>query len=309
MIRVSLYGAGQVNANVARILAARSGYEVSGPHGRQERERALSSGSDIVVIATTSFLAELAPDIRAAIEGGSNVITTAEECSFPWALDAELAGELDALARERGLTILGAGLNPGFAFDALVVVLSGAAWDVERIHVERVVDLSGFSETILRRLGIGFSPEEFAAGIAEHRIHGHIGFPQSMRIVARKLGVELEAIERRIEPVFGERTHRARDFEVAAGASAGFRQFYTALSGGRAWFECVFTGHIEPSAIGVEPLDSIRIDGSSPLQLRIEPGLNPQRGSSAVIANSLRRVVDAPPGWLTVADLPPAAPS
>jgi len=40
----------------------------------------------------------------------------------------------------------------------------------------------------------------------------------------------------------------------------------------------------------------------------IEPGLNPQSGASAMIANSLRRVAAAPPGWLTVGDLPPATP-
>jgi hypothetical protein len=309
VIRVALYGAGQVNANVARILAGRPGYEVIGPLGRTERTRAFTAGADIVAIATTSFLSELAPDIRSAVEAGSNVITTAEECSFPWSIDAELADELDGLARERRVSILGAGLNPGFAFDALVLVLSGAAWDVTGIRVERVVDLSGFSETILRRLGIGFTPAEFDAGVAEHRIHGHIGFPQSMRIVARRLGVELDTIDRRIEPVFGERAHRARGLETAPGASAGFRQFYTAIVAGAPWFQCVFTGHIEPSAIGAAPLDSIRIDGSSPLALTIEPGLNPQLGSSAVIANSLRRVVEASPGWLTVADLPPAVPA
>jgi 4-hydroxy-tetrahydrodipicolinate reductase len=261
------------------------------------------------VIATTSFLSDVASDVRAAVESGANVITSAEECAFPWAVDAELADELDELARRHGVTILGAGLNPGFAFDALVAVLSGAVWDVASIRVERVVDLSGFSETILRRLGIGFTSGEFEAGVAEHAIHGHIGFPQSMRTVARKLGVELETIDRRIEPVFGDRTHRARDFETAVGHSAGFRQFYTGVVDGRPWFECVFTGHLEPSAIDVAPLDLIRIEGSTPVQLKIEPGLNPQLGSSAVIANSVRRVVEAAPGWLTVVDLPPAVPA
>ncbi len=308
-ISVSLYGAGQVNGNVARIIGGRRGYAVAGPFGRSERDRALGSGADVIAIATTSFLADVAPDIRAAVEAGSNVITTAEECAFPWAVDAALADELDALARGRGVTILGAGLNPGFAFDALVLVLSGAAWEVGQIRVERVVDLSGFSATILQRLGIGFNAEEFAEGTASHRIHGHIGFPQSMRIVARKLGVALERIDRRIEPVFAEHSHRARHLTVEPGQSAGFRQFYTGIVGGETWFACVFTGHVEPAAMGVAPLDSIRIEGETPLSLTIEPGLNPQIGSSAVIANSLRRVAAAPPGWLTVADLPPAVPA
>ena len=56
-----------------------------------------------------------------------HVITTAEEAAQPWAIDAELADALDAAARARGVTVLGAGVNPGFVFDALVLTLAGAA--------------------------------------------------------------------------------------------------------------------------------------------------------------------------------------
>jgi hypothetical protein len=307
-MRVALYGQGQVNRNVARILAGREDYDVIGPLGRDQRERALASGADIVAIATTSFLRELAPDIETAVESGSNVITTAEECAFPWSVDAPAAEALDGRARARGVTILGAGLNPGFAFDALVVTALGVAWDAEHIQVERVVNLSRFSATILRRLGIGYTAEGFERGVREGEVHGHIGFPQSMRIVARKLGLDLERIDRRMEPIVADRAYEAAHLEVAAGETAGFRQFYTGVVGGRPWFECVFLGHVDPESIGEPPRDAIAVDGTTPLRFAIEPGLNPQSGSAAVIANSLRRVVEAAPGWLTVADLTPAVP-
>ena len=38
-MRVALYGAGQVSRNVAAILVHRSGIEVLGPFGREERAR------------------------------------------------------------------------------------------------------------------------------------------------------------------------------------------------------------------------------------------------------------------------------
>ena len=96
---------------------------------------------------------------------------------------------------------------------------------------------------------------------------------------------------------------------MRAGETAGFRQHYTALSDGRLWFEAVFTGHVSPAAIGLEPLDSIDVRGPyGSVHLEAKPGLNPQRGSAAVVANSVRRVVAAPPGWQTVGDLPPAVP-
>jgi 2,4-diaminopentanoate dehydrogenase len=308
LLRVSFYGAGQVGTNTAAILRRREGIEVLGPFGRDEREHALTSGADVVVIATTSFLKEIADDIRDAVESGSNVITTAEEAAQPWANDPEIADRLDALARARGVSILGAGLNPGFAFDALVLTVCGAAPEVESLRVERVVDLSGFGETVLRRIGVGHTPEEFEAGKRAGTVTGHIGFPQSMRVVADRLGVEIDRIDQQIEPIVAESKLAASSMTVDPGRTAGFRQHYVAISGGRPWFEAFFTGHVAPREIGLEPRDEIVVEGPSRLHFAATPGMNPQSGSASIVANSIRRVIEARPGWVTVGELPPAVP-
>ena len=87
--------------------------------------------------------------------------TTAEEAAFPWLVDEQLANELDRHAREHGVSILGVGLDPGFIFDTLLLTLSGIAWDVQHIRVRRVSDISRFSTTIQRRMGLGYSLAEF----------------------------------------------------------------------------------------------------------------------------------------------------
>jgi 4-hydroxy-tetrahydrodipicolinate reductase len=293
---------------VALALRKRSGVEVEGPFARPERAQALTSGADVVLIATTSFLADIAPDIREALEGGSNVLTSAEEAAFPWAVDESLADELDQLARAHAITVLGAGVNPGLAFDGLVLALSGAAPNLEYVRVERVVDLSGFGSTVLARIGVGYTPEEFAEGVERGSITGHIGFPQSMRIVAARVDKSLTTIEREIEPQFLSADAKAGSSTVAAGRSGGFIQRYRGVVDGRVWFDADFTGHIDLPSIGIEPRDEVWIEGLNPLHMTISPGFNAQRSSAAAIANSIRRVIDAPPGWLTVAELPPAAP-
>jgi 4-hydroxy-tetrahydrodipicolinate reductase len=227
------------------------------------------------------------------------VLTTAEEAAYPWAVDAALADELDALAQARGVTILGAGLNPGLAFDALVLTATGAVGEVRALRVERVVDLSGFSAAVLHRLGVGRAP---GAGT------GHIGFPQSMHLVAARLGVVLERVERRLAPVVAEREHVARHLTVRPGETAGFEQRYVGIAAGAPWFEARFSGHVDPASAGWGPRDAIHVDAEPPLDLVVAPGIGAQTGSAAVLANSVRRVVDAAPGWRTVADLPPAAP-
>lgn len=307
-MNVAIFGAGQLGTAVWRLLASRAGVEVAGPFSRDQRSVALSSGADLVVIATTSFLSEVAPDIRVAVEAGSNVITSAEEAAYPWAVNSELSTELDSLARAHGVTILGCGLNPGFVFDALVLTACGAGSDVESIRVERIVDLGGFSEGVLRRIGVGYSQSEFADGTGSGRITGHIGFPQSMAVVAARLGVSLERVDRDISPIFADTEYRKPHITVLRGQTAGFTQRYVGWSRGARWFECEFWGHIDPESIGRTPRDEIWIAGMSPLHLQVLPGLNPQSAAPAMIANSMARVVDARAGWLTVGDLPPATP-
>jgi 4-hydroxy-tetrahydrodipicolinate reductase len=307
-MRVALYGAGQLGTNVARILAGRPGIKVQGPAGRNERNQVLRSGAEIVVIATTSFLREVAPDVRLAVQSGSNVITSAEEAAYPWAVDEAIAAGLDQLAREHRVTILGAGVNPGFAFDALVVTGAGPNSRVSSIRVERVVDLSGFGETVLRRIGVGFTAGEFASGTQAGSITGHIGFPQSMHVVANALGLAIDRVERSIAPIFADREHQCRHVVIAPATTAGFEQHYTGIVGGHHWFEALFTGHVDPASIGRPTRDEIWIDGDPPLHYQIVPGLDAQTSSSALIANSVHRVAEAAPGWLTVADLRPASP-
>jgi 2,4-diaminopentanoate dehydrogenase len=307
-LRVSIYGAGQVGTSLARILSHRSQVDVLGPYGRDQRVAALTSGADVVVIATTSFLKDIVDDVRIAVNAGSNVLTTAEEAAFPWAVNAGVASDLDELARARGVTIVGRGLNPGFTFDALVVTACGTCSEVSAIHVERVVDLSGFGRSVLRRIGVGYGAQEFEAGVRTGTVTGHIGFPQSMALVAARLGLTIEKIEKAIIPIAATAEATGIAVPVRVGESAGFEQRYTATVAGKPWFTCRFTGHVQLTAIGLEPRDELWITGEAPVHLAITPGLNPQRATPALLANSIRRVVEAKPGWLTVADLPPATP-
>lgn len=307
-LTVAFYGAGQVATNAAALLRSRAGYRVLGPCGRADRDAAVRSGSDVVVVATTSFLREIAADVEDAILAGSNVITTAEEAAYPWANDAEVATRLDALAKEHGVSVLGAGLNPGFAFDALVLTICGVCPAVRALRVERMVDLGGFGEAVLRRIGVGYTEEEFEAGCRSGSITGHIGFPQSMQVVANGLGVEIERIDRSIEPILAEERLAPKALVVEPGRTGGFRQRYVAIADGGPWFEALFTGHVAPASAGLEPADAIHVDADPPVSVRTAPGMNPQSGSASIVANSVRRLVAARPGWVTVGELPPALP-
>lgn len=325
-IKVILAGVGRVGRDVTRLLSARPDYRVVAAYSRNpklagqdlgalagtrasgvtvtlDREAALRQPADVLVVATTSFLKDVAGDLQLGIERGLNVITTAEEAAFPWLIDEPLANEIDRLAKARQVSVLGVGLNPGFIFDALLLTATGIAWDVATIRVRRVVDVARFSATIQRRLGIGFSREEFEAGVHSGSISGHIGFPQSFTLTAHCLGRTLDRIDKSFEPLLAEQVYTNERMTVVAGQTAGFIQRSSGLVAAQPWISAEFIAHIAPASANLAAEDTISIEGYNSLNLTIRPGCNPQRGSAAMIANCIPRVVEARPGFLTVADL------
>ncbi len=327
-IRAILSGVGRVGRDVTRLLSARPGYRVVAAYTRNaafvgqdvgllagvrpldvivesDRNKALAQPADVLVVATTSFLKEVAGDLRAGVERRLNVITTAEEASFPWLADSSLADDLDRLGKEHAVSILGAGLNPGFIFDALLLTATGISWNVEGIRVRRVVNISQFSKTIQRRLGIGFPCSEFETGVNSGLIRGHIGFPQTFSLICQCLGRKLERIDKEFHPLIAEAAYLNEPLAVQVGETAGFIQRTTAIVDGAPWITAEFIAHVDPGTIGLAAEDSVSIEGYNSINLVISPGCQPQRGAAAMLANCIPRLIEARPGFLTIADLAP----
>lgn len=312
MTTIAIYGAGQLGQAVAGLLRERPEYEVRGPFHRAERDLALTSAADLVIIATTTRLRDVLDDIETAVQAGSNVLVSAEEAANPFIVDAAAAGRVSALAESRNVTVAGAGVNPGLMFDSLVLTILGAAPRGCSLHVRRKVDLSGFGEVVLRRIGIDNTPSEFELAVQEDRILGHAGFPQSMEIVAGAIGVKIDRISTLLRPVIAEHPVEIPGrFRVEAGRSVGVDQTYTAFVEGKPWFVAHFFGHVALRDAGHEQSDRIDLTYKRrPFQtLELRPGVDSQIGSSNMVANSVERVLAARAGWVTVAELPPAYPT
>jgi hypothetical protein len=311
MATISVYGAGQLGTSVARLLQEVPSHRVLGPFRRNERQEALCSGADVVIIATTTKFKEVAEDIELAVRAGSNVLVSSEECAYPWVVDFELANKLDVLAKSKGASIAGAGVNPGLIFDSLVLTLLGAAPRGCTVAVRRTVSIAGFSAAVLRRIGLGKTPADFADAVARQEILGHAGFPQSMQVVASALGLEIDEIEKELLPLISEKElDLPGRFVVAAGESAGVNQTYIAYVDGKPWFTSHFYGHVNLPGIGRSAMDEIELslDGKVFQTMQLSPGINSQIGSQNMVANSIQRLLEAENGWVTVAKMRPAFP-
>jgi len=268
-------------------------------------ERVLTSARpDVTIIASDLPLERVAPMVRQAMEAGSNVICLAGEMTYPWAVDAKLAERLDDLAYAHGVTVLGTGINPGFVLDSLVIALTGCCLDVERIKATRVVDITPFGQELLRREGIGLSPSAFAGRAEGGRVRGHVGFEQSIHLIADALGWPLERIEQDRQPLTATVRREAAGLRVDPGQVAGGHHVAHGYVDGRVRIILEQIEHAGPEAEGVATGDFIEIEAQPPIKLAIQPEIEGLRGSAALAVNMIGAVMLAGPGLKSMAEMP-----
>jgi 2,4-diaminopentanoate dehydrogenase len=259
---------------------------------------------DVVCICTQSNLHEITDQVEPAVRAGANVLCIAETLAYPWATDSAWAERVDALAREHGVSVLGTGINPGFILDALIVMWTSVCLRVDRIEARRVNDLSPFGPTVMASQGVGTTVEEFERGVADGTIVGHIGFQESIHLIARALGWEIDEIVETREPIVTTVERSTPHVRVAPGDVAGCRHIGRGYSRGELKIELVHPQQIHPHLEGVDTGDYIRVVGDPEVNMANTPEIPGGIGTYASTGNYVPLIVEAPAGLLTVVDLP-----
>ena len=332
-IRVLIVGTGQMGSGIARLVLRRPGLALVGAYARRaervgqdlgpalglSRRLGIRISGDlrtlveqtrpqVAIQATCSTLTDAMAEITTLLRGGANVISIAEEMAWPAASAPAIAEQLHALALAQQVAVLGTGVNPGFVLDTLVLALSGVCADIESISATRVNDLSPYGPTVLHSQGVGLSVEAFRDGLASGTVVGHIGFVQSLNMIAHTLGWELERIEETREPIVSEQRRETSFVTVEPGQVAGCLHTAVAYRQGRRVIELVHPQQVRPELAGVETGDTIEIRGTPDIRLAGSPEIPGGTGTVALAVNMIHRVLNAPPGLHSMADLPlPAA--
>jgi len=326
-IRVVHWGLGEAGLAAARLVARRSGLTSVGaicsdnagkdlgdligfgehlgiPVHREPGAVLSTARPDVTIMAFGSRVDEIGPKVLQAIEAGSNVICLAEEMVYPWAARPDLAESLDELAHAYGVTVLGTGLNPGFVLDTLVLALSACCTDIERIRAVRATALTDPSADVIKRTGVGLSPSEFAAGLERGRVEGHIGFEQSIHLIADALGWQLDSVEQDCRPALADVRRTVDKVRVDPGQAAGYTQSAVGYVGGVIRIMLEQTEQLAPDAEAIQVGDFIDIEGKPNIRVAIQPAIPAVEATAAIAVNMIGMVLQVGPGLVTMADLP-----
>ncbi|HUZ88970.1 MAG TPA: hypothetical protein VMU49_03985 [Candidatus Acidoferrales bacterium] len=256
------------------------------------------AAAQVVIHCTSSSLLDVLPELLTCVGLGLNVVTTCEELSYPWSEAPTEASRLHRACLEAGVTVLSAGVNPGFAMDYLPIVLSAASGQVDSVRVYRRQDAGSRRIPLQRKVGVGLEVSEFNILTAQGRL-GHIGLRQSAQALAATFGWPISDIEESIKPVVATEETATALGPVNAGQVLGLKQV---LGVGPPGAEYIMLD-LE-MAVGLsEPKDEIYLRGEPDLQLIVPGGLHGDSATAALVVNALPYIVDALPGVITMADI------
>jgi len=247
---------------------------------------------------TSSYFDLFKGQVIEILEAGLDIVSTAEELSFPWLSHPDEAAEVDAAAKRAGKTVLGTGVNPGFLMDSLPLNLTAICQRVDRLDITRAMNASIRRGPFQAKIGSGMTVEAFNAKMAQGRM-GHVGLPESMDMLFHTLGRDMVRYESSVEPVVAERLTKTEHFEVQPGLVRGLKQVARGYTAEGEFVTLTFIAVLD----GEEDGDTIKISGKPDLEVKLK-GTNGDIATVAIAVNAIRRVQAAAPGLVTMRDLP-----
>ena len=323
-IRVMHFGLGPIGAAIVKQVAQRPGFKIVGGidndpamEGRdlgdvvgfKKRLGVIVSGDakkamkaarpDVVVLCTSSSIKKVLPQIEAILKTRTPIVSTTEELSYPGYTHIRQARQIHEWAKKAKVAVLGTGVNPGFAMDALPLFATAVCNSVRSVRCERIQDASTRRVPFQRKIGAGLDPATFAQRAADGSLR-HVGLGESLHLIAQTLGIALDDWHETLEPVLAARPLECALGKIPAGHAAGVRQVAEGLAGGEPRIVLEFQ-----AAIGQRDAhERIVIDGDPPLDLLIQGGVHGDTATSAIVINALEPLLASPPGLHTMASIP-----
>jgi 4-hydroxy-tetrahydrodipicolinate reductase len=321
--KVMIMGLGPIGAGVARQLAARKNFKIVSAVDIDPAKAGRDLGEvvglgkragvkvtadpvaairktkpQVAVLCTSSALKATWPQIETVLELKVPIVSTTEELSYPWFSNRPLARKIDAAAKKAKVAVVGTGVNPGFAMDALPLALTAICERVDGVRIDRIQDARIRRLPFQQKIGSGLTAAQFAEKVKALTVR-HVGLTESVAMIADGLGWKLDRITDEIQPKIAEAPVESQFLKVEAGRVCGIIQDGIGYAGGKP----VITLHMEAYLGAPETYDSVRIEGSPKLHVKALGGYHGDIATHSITVNSIPKVLAAAPGLHTMRSL------
>jgi 4-hydroxy-tetrahydrodipicolinate reductase len=152
--------------------------------------------------------------------------------------------------------------------------------------------------------GIGITPDAFRDGVKSGKLSGHVGFSESINMIADAIGWKVDEIKQSMEPIVTDVDRKSPYGFAKAGNVAGCAMKGFGYSNGELKIEMDHPQQIEPEQVGIQTGDYVIIKGNPDINMVNSPEVPGGIGTIAMCVNMIPNVINARPGLHTMITLP-----
>ena len=152
--------------------------------------------------------------------------------------------------------------------------------------------------------GIGISVEEFKERKANNTMSGHVGFAESVGMIAEGLGLKVSEFSQDMNPITTDVDRKSPYGFAAAGSCAGVAMTAEAVLDNGMKVHMDHPQQIEPEQVGVQTGDYVIIKGTPNVNMVNSPEIEGGLGTIAMCVNMIPQVINADAGLVSMIDLP-----
>ena len=297
-----------------------AGVGAVGVKATNDIDEILALDADVVSYMATGDLrpAEAVDDMVRILESGKNVVSTSVvPLIYPPAADKASVERLEEACRKGNVSCFTSGIDPGFANDLLPLVLSGFMQRIDSVRVMEILNYNTYMqpEVIFETMGFGKPMDQTPLLLLPGILTSAWG--PVVHVIAAGLGVEVDDIRETYERVPADETFETPVGTIEKGTVAGLNFEVQGIIGGepRIVVNHVTRMHDDVAPEWPQPLGKggyrVITRGNPNLQIDFqmegESGDHNEAGlltTAMRVLNAIPAVCAAPPGLLSVLDLP-----
>lgn len=151
---------------------------------------------------------------------------------------------------------------------------------------------------------MGLSIKAFEQGVEDGSLAGHVGFAESVGMIAEALGWKVDKFEQQMKPIVTTVDRKSPYGFAKAGDVAGVNMTGQGYVNGELKIDMIHPQQIEPEMEGTHTGDYIVLKGTPNVSMAINPEVDGGIGTIAMMVNMIPHVINARPGLKTMLDLP-----